>query len=102
MLAYLDGTAAPVTLDATLELRPPDLAPAGAPLAAASRVRLRSGRDDAPGDRPGHPRGRLDGASSRRERPPAGNNGRLTELTSSPETTRRRRTRAASAGEEDA
>jgi hypothetical protein len=27
VLAYLDGSAAPVTLDATLELRPPELAP---------------------------------------------------------------------------
>jgi hypothetical protein len=27
VLAYLDGTAAPITVDATLELRPPDLAP---------------------------------------------------------------------------
>jgi hypothetical protein len=27
VLAYLDGTAAPVTIDATMELRPPDLVP---------------------------------------------------------------------------
>ena len=53
VLAYLDGTGAPATLDATVELRPPDLLPrirrwsahpaCGCGAAPAGRVRTRQG-----------------------------------------------------------
>ena len=57
VLAYLDGSGAPATLDATVELRPPDLLRA----AAASGLRLRAVRS------PRHPwlRRRLLRAESR-------------------------------------
>ena len=83
VLAYLDGTAAPITLDATVELRPPDLRRASGggrrtpPAAAAPRARTLRGATS-------HSAGRIRAGSSTRNRGPAGNNGRLTEPTSSP------------------
>ena len=68
VLAYLDGTGAPGTLDATIELGPPDHAPrlrrwtahpacgCGA-TAAAAPIR---GRHHPPGDPDGTPPGRID------------------------------------------
>ena len=66
------------------------------PTAAAGRL------PEPPAGPTGHPPGRPRRGSSGRDRAAAGNNGRLTELASSPETTRRRRTGATGAGEEDA
>ena len=56
VLAYLDGAAAPVTLDATLELRPPDLLPGSA---AGRRTRRAAAEPPrAAGAGPDHPPGR--------------------------------------------
>ena len=101
VLAYLDGAAAPATLGATVELRPPDLRPRVRQVATAPRLRLRRRVRrhswGATATLAGEP-----ATSSRRNRVPTGNNGRLTELRSSPETTRQRPSGRGRAGEEDA
>ena len=56
VLAYLDGTAAPITLDATVELRPPDTPAARPAVVTAPRLRLRPRGENTPGQpatRPG-------------------------------------------------
>ena len=67
---------------------------ARAAVAAAPRLRLRRGLREHSDGAIDHSRGRRRDDSSRRDRRPAGNNGRLTEPTSSPETTRQRPSRA--------
>ena len=98
VLAYLDGTAAPITLDATVELRPPDLRPASAggrrtpPAAAAPRrEHSRGATSHSAGQAEAPPRGTGPG----REQWAADRAHQLTETT-------RRRPCGAGAGEEDA
>jgi molybdopterin/thiamine biosynthesis adenylyltransferase len=89
VLAYLDGSGTPGALDATIELRP---RAAAAQVDGAPRLRLRRHRRRRPrAAAPVHPTGGPRRDASRRGRVPSGNNGRLSEHTSSPETTRRRR-----------
>jgi bacteriocin biosynthesis cyclodehydratase domain-containing protein len=65
VLAYLDGTAAPVTLDATVELRPPDLRPRVRRWSPHPACGCGAAGENTPGERPATRPGECGTASPR-------------------------------------